>query len=144
MFIKMLRSQSCASGTYRCGVIYAIDEKNHLQVRDAENLLTRGFCVKTSKKELAEEQAVFRLKAKPGADDALKAAAVKAVEDKAAVDLAAAVKAAEEKAIADTAAAVKVVEEKAVAEMAAAVTSAAEKVAAEKVEPKDSAAKGDK
>lgn len=97
MFIKMLRSQSCASGTYRCGVIYAIDEKNHLQVRDAENLLKRGFAVKTSKKELAEEQAIFKLKAKPGADDALKAAAEQADVDQAAVDQAAADKAAADK-----------------------------------------------
>lgn len=90
MLIKMKRSQSCASGTYRCGVIYEIDEKNHLQKRDLETLLKRGFAVKASKKDLAEGQEVFTLKAKSGADEALPAEAVNAAEEKAASDKAAA------------------------------------------------------
>jgi|GEM_PF-7134012 len=83
MLIKMKRSQSCASGTYRCGVIYEIDEKNHLQKRDLETLLKRGFAVKASKKDLAEGQEVFTLKAKPAASETLPAAAVKPAADQA-------------------------------------------------------------
>lgn len=83
MLIKMKRSQSCASGTYRCGVIYEIDEKNHLQKRDLEALLKRGFAVKTSKKDLAEGQEVFTLKAKAAASETLPAVAVKPAADQA-------------------------------------------------------------
>ena len=93
MFIKMLRSQSCASGTYRCGVIYAIDEKNHLQMRDAENLLKRGFAVKTSKKELAEISA----KGQEVVPSVATIAAEKSAADQAAVDKAAADAAAADK-----------------------------------------------
>ena len=43
MFIKIKRTQVCTSGHYVSGVTYEIDPKNHLQMRDAEHLVKRGF-----------------------------------------------------------------------------------------------------
>lgn len=105
MFIKMKRTQSCASGVYRFGVIYEIDEKKMVQVNDAERMLKRGFAENISKKELAEINA----KGQEVVPSSATIAADKAAADKVAADEA-----------------------------------TADKAAAEKVEPKDSAAKGDK
>ncbi|SFR40524.1 hypothetical protein SAMN04488005_1513 [Yoonia tamlensis] len=106
MFIKMLRSQSCVSGTYRCGVIYEIDEKKHLQKRDADNLLERKFAEKISKKALAEINAKgHEVVASAATIAAEKEAADKASADKVAADQAAADEAVADKAAADKAAA---------------------------------------
>lgn len=95
MFIKMKRSQICASGTYRCGVIYEIDEKNHLQVQDAKNLLARKFAEKISKEALAEINAKsHEVVASAATTAAEKEAADKAAADKVAADKSAADKAA--------------------------------------------------